>query len=55
MIAAMMVFAAGISYRYLIGLVIAAVPAVYVLVATSDYRMRRVTALVPVLMCRRGR
>jgi len=46
MIAAMMVFAAGISYRYLIGLVLAAVPAMYFLVATSDYRMRRVTAFL---------
>ena len=46
MIAAMMVFAAGISYRYLIGLVLAAVPAMYLLVATSDYRMRRVTAFL---------
>src|SRR4029453_79271 len=45
MIAAMMVFAAGISYRYLIGLVLAGVPAAYLLVATSDYRMRRVPAL----------
>jgi cell division protein FtsW len=46
MIAAMMVFAAGISYRYLIGFVFAAVPAVYLLVVTSDYRMRRVTAFL---------
>jgi cell division protein FtsW len=46
MIAAMMVFAAGISYRYLIGLMLAGVPAVYFLVATSDYRMRRVTAFL---------
>jgi cell division protein FtsW len=46
MIAAMMVFAAGISYRYLIGLMLAGVPAVYFLIATSDYRMRRVTAFL---------
>ena len=46
MIAAMMVFAAGISYRYLIGLTLAGVPAAYFLVATSDYRMRRVTAFL---------
>jgi len=46
MIAAMMVFAAGISYRYLIGLVLAGGPALYLLVATSDYRMRRVTAFL---------
>ena len=46
MIAAMMVFAAGISYRYLIGLTLAGVPAVYFLVATSDYRMRSVTAFL---------
>src|SRR6185436_2796020 len=46
MIAAMMVFAAGISYRYVIGLVLAALPVAYLLIATSDYRKRRVLAFL---------
>jgi cell division protein FtsW len=46
MIAAMMVFAAGISYRYVIGLVLASIPAIYLLVFTSAYRKRRVTAFL---------
>ncbi len=46
MIAAMMVFAAGISYRYVIGLVLASVPVIYLLVFTSAYRRRRVTAFL---------
>ena len=46
MIAAMMVFAAGISYRYVIGLVLASVPVIYLLVFTSPYRKRRVTAFL---------
>ena len=46
MIAAMMVFAAGISYRYVVGLILAALPVGYLLVATSDYRWRRVTAFL---------
>jgi cell division protein FtsW len=46
MIAAVMVFSAGISYRYVFGLILAAVPAVYFLIATSDYRKRRVLAFL---------
>ena len=46
MIAAMMVFAAGISYRYVIGLVLGSVPVIYLLVFTSAYRKRRVTAFL---------
>jgi cell division protein FtsW len=42
MIAAVMVFAAGISYRYVVPLVLAAPAAVYFLVITSEYRLRRV-------------
>jgi cell division protein FtsW len=36
-----MVFAAGLNYRYLAALGVLAVPAVYILVATAPYRMRR--------------
>ena len=46
MIAAAMVFSAGISYRCVIGLILAAVPATYFLVAASEYRWRRVTAFL---------
>jgi cell division protein FtsW len=42
MIAAVMVFAAGISYRYLVGLVLAALPVAYVVLMASEYRRRRV-------------
>jgi cell division protein FtsW len=45
-IAASMVFAAGLSYSYIGGLVLAAVPALYALLITSDYRMKRVTAFL---------
>ena len=46
MIAAMMVFAAGISYRYVIGLAVVAIPALTILIVTSEYRMRRVKAFL---------
>jgi cell division protein FtsW len=46
MIAAVMVFTAGISYRYVIGLLLAALPAAYFLIMTSDYRRRRVMAFL---------
>jgi cell division protein FtsW len=46
MIAAMMVFAAGVNYRYVLGLALAALPALYVLIVTSDYRRRRVMAFL---------
>ena len=45
-IAAMMIFAAGIGYRYVIGLVLASLPIGYLLVASSEYRWRRVTAFL---------
>ena len=45
-IAAMMVFAAGINYRYVVGLALAALPALYILIMTSDYRRKRVTAFL---------
>jgi cell division protein FtsW len=46
MIAAMMVFAAGISYRYIAGLLLVGLPTVYVLVMSSAYRRRRVRAFL---------
>jgi cell division protein FtsW len=46
MIAAVMVFAAGLSYSYLVGLLLAAVPALYMLLMTSEYRRKRVFAFV---------
>jgi cell division protein FtsW len=46
MIAAVMVFSAGISYRYVIGLLLAAMPVAYLLIMTSDYRRRRVLAFL---------
>ncbi|HEX2456368.1 MAG TPA: putative lipid II flippase FtsW [Vicinamibacterales bacterium] len=46
MIAAVMVFAAGIHYRYLVGLFLTSLPALYLLLMTSDYRRRRVTAFL---------
>jgi cell division protein FtsW len=45
-IAASMVFAAGLSYSYIGGLFLAAVPALYALLVTSEYRMKRVTAFL---------
>lgn len=46
MIAAVMVFAAGINYRYVVGLCLAALPAMYALLAFSEYRRRRVLAFL---------
>ena len=45
MVAAVMIFAAGIHYRYVFGLLLTSLPVLYVLVATSEYRRRRVLAL----------
>jgi cell division protein FtsW len=45
-IAAMMVFAAGIHYRYVVGLALASLPALYFVIVTSEYRRRRVTAFL---------
>jgi cell division protein FtsW len=44
LIAAVMVFGAGLNYRYFIGLLVGAVPAIMILVATSPYRTRRITS-----------
>lgn len=46
MIAAVMVFASGISYRYLLGLFLAGLPAFYFIVMRSEYRRRRVFAFL---------
>ncbi len=45
-IAAAMVFSAGINYRYVTGVFLAAVPALYFVIATSEYRRRRVLAFL---------
>ncbi|MEO6212637.1 MAG: putative lipid II flippase FtsW [Vicinamibacterales bacterium] len=45
-IVAVMIFAAGINYRYVGGIALAALPALYLLIWTSDYRWRRVTAFL---------
>jgi len=45
-IAGAMIFAAGISYRYVIGLVLVAAPALYVVVMASEYRVQRVLAFL---------
>jgi cell division protein FtsW len=41
-----MVFAAGISYRYLMGAVLLALPAMYVILMSADYRRRRLVAFL---------
>jgi cell division protein FtsW len=46
MIAAVMVFSAGINYRYVIGVFLAALPAIYFVIAASEYRRRRVLAFL---------
>jgi cell division protein FtsW len=42
LIAAVMIFAAGLNYAYIAGAVLVSVPSVAVLIVTSDYRMGRV-------------
>jgi cell division protein FtsW len=37
-----MVFAAGINYRYIIGLVLVSLPAAYIVLMSADYRQRRI-------------
>jgi cell division protein FtsW len=36
-----MVFAAGINYRYIIGLLLVSLPAAYIVLMSADYRRRR--------------
>jgi cell division protein FtsW len=40
-VAGVMVFAAGLSYRYLAGAALLALPALYVILVSADYRRRR--------------
>jgi cell division protein FtsW len=46
LIVGVMVFAAGLSYRYLVGLGVLAVPAVYFLVTSARYRVDRLTTFL---------
>jgi cell division protein FtsW len=46
MVVGAMVFAAGLPYRYLIGTVVAAAPVIYLLIASSPYRLRRLLAFM---------
>jgi cell division protein FtsW len=46
LIAAVMVFAAGLNYRYVIGVALASIPAVYILIMGSAYRRRRTLAFL---------
>jgi cell division protein FtsW len=45
-IAAAMVFAAGVSYRYVVGLFVVSVPAFYLVVMATEYRRQRVFAFL---------
>src|SRR4029079_12842452 len=46
MIAAVMVFAAGLNYRYVAGVLLCALPVLYVIVMGSAYRRRRLLAFL---------
>ena len=46
LIAATMVFAAGLNYAYIFGVALVALPAVSVLIMSSEYRRRRVSAFL---------
>lgn len=46
LVAAVMVFAAGINYAYIFGTALTALPLVFTLVMSSDYRRRRVLAFL---------
>lgn len=41
-IVAAMVFAAGINYRYIVGLLLVSLPAAYIVLMSADYRRRRI-------------
>jgi cell division protein FtsW len=45
-IAAVMVFAAGVSYRYVVGLALLAVPVFYFVIMSTEYRRQRVLAFL---------
>jgi cell division protein FtsW len=46
LICAAMVFAAGINYRYIFGLMLVALPAAYVVLMSADYRRRRIAVFL---------
>ena len=41
-----MVFAAGINYRYIVGLLLVSLPAAYLVLMSADYRRRRMTVFL---------
>jgi cell division protein FtsW len=41
-----MIFAAGINYRYIIGLLLVSLPAAYIVLMSADYRRRRMTVFL---------
>ena len=41
-----MVFAAGINYRYIIGLLLVSLPAAYIVLMSADYRRRRIAVFL---------
>jgi cell division protein FtsW len=45
-VVAIMVFAAGVSYRYLCGAVLLSLPALYVILMSADYRRRRLLSFL---------
>ncbi len=45
-IVSVMVFAAGINYRYIVGLLLVSLPAAYVVLMSADYRRRRMTVFL---------
>jgi cell division protein FtsW len=46
LIVAMMVFAAGLPYKYFVGSVLAALPAIYIVLMSASYRRRRLLAFL---------
>ena len=46
LVAAVMVFAAGLNYRYVVGAILCALPAIYIVVMGSAYRRRRTLAFL---------
>jgi cell division protein FtsW len=45
-IVGVMVFAAGINYRYIVGLLLVSLPAAYIVLMSADYRRRRMTVFL---------
>ena len=46
LVIAAMIFAAGINYRYVVGLFLVSLPAAYVVLMSADYRRRRMTVFL---------